>query len=313
MRKISLFFILSMLAVGIHAQELTERELQAKEDSIFNLKFSEEAHYAETAVELIMEDDASVSVARQQSMLLLQTHIVEIFSKCLNMKNQDVQEIWDLIEEKGGEIEIQRGDLFKVCKYIAKDALKGWLGSKKLKPLTPEDSLILFGPKETKVLLAESTKPNDVTPEPPVIPDPPVKPEPSVKSEESKTTVPSVKTDVPTKQESPMKPEESVKPEPVQEVVVPDLCEKIIAKGNFQALMGFLEQEKAYGNLVFGGVSEMQYLSKCYVVALERANQKIAAVHDKGNASRMNFMTKKMDYHGNYKSDKYALIFIQEY
>ena len=100
MRKFGLFLILSVLSIGIHAQELTEQEAQAKEDSIFNLKLSGSSHYAEAAVDLIMEDDSKVSVARQQSLLLLQTHVIEIFSKCLNMKNQDVQEIYELIEER---------------------------------------------------------------------------------------------------------------------------------------------------------------------------------------------------------------------
>ena len=44
MRKFGLFLILSVLSIGIHAQELTEQEAQAKEDSIFNLKFSGSSH-----------------------------------------------------------------------------------------------------------------------------------------------------------------------------------------------------------------------------------------------------------------------------
>lgn len=283
MRKFGLFLILSVLSIGIHAQELTEQEAQAKEDSIFNLKLSGSSHYAEAAVDLIMEDDSKVSVARQQSLLLLQTHVIEIFSKCLNMKNQDVQEIYELIEEKAYEIDLKRGDLYRVCKYIAKDALKGWLGNKKLKPLAPEDSLILFGPKEKKVLLP-------VNPEPPVIVvlDPP-KPVPAK---------PDTVTPTP--------------PSPVPDVVVPAFCKKLIEKGNKKELEAFLEDGDLYSELMYGTIDDMQYISKCYVVIIEKATEKIIGVLDKGESARINFMTKGMDYYGKYDKEKYELIFVQQ-
>lgn len=297
MRKFGLFLILSVLSIGIHAQELTEQEAQAKEDSVFNMKLSGLSHYAEAAVEMIMEDDAQVSVAEQQSMLLLQTHVINIFSKCLHMKNEDVQEIYELIEEKAYEVEIKRGDLLKVCTYIAKDAFKGWLGRKKVKPLTPEDSLILFGPKEQEIL-------PPTTPEPPVV-SPVDTTSNDVKTDDTKASIEEKKTEI------------VIKPEPVElsvkEVEVPALCQKLIDKDNFQSLMEFLEGEQFYNKLMYGSLNEMQYISKCYVVIVKRETQKIEAVLDKGESSRMNFISKQMDYYGNYPKDKYAIIFVQDF
>jgi len=281
MRKFGLFLILSVLSIGIHAQELTEREAQAKEDSIFNLKFSGSSHYAEAAVDLIMEDDSKVSVARQQSLLLLQTHIIEIFSKCLNMKNQDVQEIYELIEEKAYEIELKRGDLYRVCKYIAKDALKGWLGNKKVKPLTPEDSLVLFGPKVEKIIVQEK-KDTIVVPEPPIIGGDSIS--------------------------LPPLPD----PTPNQDIVVPAFCKKLIEKGNKKELEAFLEDGALYNELMYGTLDDMQYISKCYVVIIEKATEEIIGVLDKGESARINFMTKGMDYYGKYDKEKYELIFVQQ-
>ena len=275
MRKFGLFLILSVLSIGIHAQELTEQEAQAKEDSVFNMKLSGLSHYAETAVEMIMEDDAKVSVAKQQSMLLLQTHIIEIFSKCLNMKNEDVQEIYELIEEKADEITIKRGDLYKVIIYIAKDGLKGFLGKKKIKPLSPEDSLILFGPK--------------------------------VKEEEI-----TFKQDTIEHKSDSIVRDTIIKPIPPKPIVVPAFCKKLIEKGNKKELEAFLEDGDLYSELMYGTIDDMQYISKCYVVIIEKATEKIIGVLDKGESARINFMTKGMDYYGKYDKEKYELIFVQQ-
>lgn len=275
MRKFGLFLILSVLSIGIHAQELTEQEAQAKEDSVFNMKLSGLSHYAETAVEMIMEDDAKVSVAKQQSMLLLQTHIIEIFSKCLNMKNEDVQEIYELIEEKADEITIKRGDLYKVIIYIAKDGLKGFLGKKKIKPLSPEDSLILFGPKV----------------------------------EEKEITF---KQDTIEHKSDSIVQDTIIKPIPPKPIVVPAFCKKLIEKGNKKELEAFLEDGDLYSELMYGTIDDMQYISKCYVVIIEKATEKIIGVLDKGESARINFMTKGMDYYGKYDKEKYELIFVQQ-
>ena len=275
MRKFSLFFILAMLAVGIHAQELTEQQLQAKEDSIFSIKFKEQAHYAEVVIDMATKEDKDVTVAEQQSMLLLQTHIIEIFSKRFKMSNKDVQEIWDVIEDKCQNVEVKRGTLWRVFTYMAKDALKSFVGGK-VEELSEEDKEILFGPE---------------------VPDelPPLE-EPKIPVPEPESRMDSI-----------------VKLEPfAPEVVVPELCKKMLAKENKQALKKYLDMCSFYNELMFGNRDEMQKLSECYVVIIERASGKIVTVLDKGESARMNFVTKGMDYFGKYKDNQYEMVFVQE-
>ena len=273
MRKISLFFFLSMLAIGIHAQELTERELQAKEDSIFNIKISEQAHYAEAVIDLVTDDNEAISLAQQQSIALLQTHVIEIFAKRFKMSNQDVREIWNVIDDKCQNIEIKRGTLWSVFTYITKDVWYKIIG-KKVKNLTPEDSLILFGPKKEEGII-------------PVIPD----------TADIYTIIP--------------KPG-PIPPIPPQPIVVPTFCKKLIEKDNKKDLEAFLEDGALYNELIYGTLDDMQYISKCYVIIIEKATEKIIGVLDKGESARINFMTEEIDYYGKYEKEKYELIFVQQ-
>ena len=339
MRKfISLLFLVTA-TMGTHAQEITSQENQAKEDSIFNVKISEEAHYAEVTIDYITKDDKDVNAQEMDARRLLQAHIIEIFSKRFNMNNEDVQEIWDVIDDKCQNVEIKRGDLFSVFSYITKDAFKGLFGRKKLKPLTEQDSLILFGPKEkvalpkAEPLVAAKTEPETVAEKEQTVEE--VKEAVEVKAEvaevkvavaekaevaeaviekaevkaekvveEVKTVVEEIKAEV--------KPEVKAQVTEQPEVIVPDLCQTMIAKENFQALMGFLDQEKTYGKLFFGGINNMQNLEKCYVVILDKNTGKIVGVLDKGKGNRMNFMTRQQDRHDNYTREGYRKIFVQE-
>lgn len=298
MRKIaSLLFLLAAI-VGVHAQEITSQENQAKEDSIFNVKISEEAHCAEVTIDYITKDDKDVSATEMESMRLLQTHIIEIFSKRFKMDNKDVQEIWDVIDDKCQNVEIKRGDLWSVFSYITKDAFTGLFSKKKMKPLTPQDSLALFGPQKTGDIVLPTDSVEEMKTE--------VKEE-EVKIEETKKVVVADDNDK-AEDKKEEKPELEVK-----EVVIPELCQELIAKESFDPLMKYLEGEKTYGKLMFGGAGSMQKLERCYVVIFSRTTQKIVAVLDKGESTRMNFMTKKNDDYRQYDRKQYGMIFVQEY
>lgn len=293
MRKISLLFFLSMLAINMHAQDLAEQEIQIKEDSIFNIKFSEQAHYAEVVIDMATDDNEAVSLAQQQSIALLQTHVIEVFAKRLKMSNQDVRDIWDVIEDKCQNVEIKSGTLWKVFTYMAKDALKGFLGGK-VQNLSPEDSLILFGPKEKKIIIPEKKDTSDtsISPKPaPIKPDTIAKQDTIAKSDTLAKPIPST---------------------PKTDVVIPSFCKQLIKKGNKKALETFLEDGALYNELMFGGFNEMQYISKCYVVIIEKETGKIIGVLDKGESERINFMTQKQDHYRMYDNEKYELIFVQE-
>ena len=93
---------------------------------------------------------------------------------------------------------------------------------------------------------------------------------------------------------------------------LPDLCKKIKEKENKTDLIKYLEECANYNELMFGTHDEMQVISKCYVVIIEKASQKINAILDKGDSARLNFMTNEMDYFGKYNNTLYEMIFVQE-
>lgn len=312
MKKIVLFLSLAMFTFCTYAQDVNSSEELGKKKEINEIKLSEQAHYAEVVIEMVTDDNEAVSLAQQQSIALLQTHVIEIFAKRLNMSKEDVREIWNVIDDKCQNIEVRKGDLLRVFSYMAKDALKGWLGNKKVKSLTPEDSLILFGPEEvdesnTKSILAKEEKVIDLKENLIKIEENNEEAKVEVIAEGEKKIEPEVITPEPT-----IEPQPEPQPEK-KEVIVPELCKNMIKQGNFKALGIFLEQEKNKQKLMYGGASKMHYQSKCYMIAIDKSSQQIAAVLDKGDAQRMNFMTCEMDNMENYRGGKYAVIFVQEY
>ena len=122
--------MMAICSVNIYGQELTDEEAQSKKKEINGIKLSEEAVYADV-VELALDDNEAISLAQQKSINLLQTHVIEIFAKRMNMSKADVQEIWDVIDDKCQNIVVRKGDLLRVFSYIMKDAIG--LGPKKPK------------------------------------------------------------------------------------------------------------------------------------------------------------------------------------
>ena len=101
--------------------------------------------------------------------------------------------------------------------------------------------------------------------------------------------------------------------EPVAEVVVPELCKTMLTYKDQTSLVAYLQSEKAYENLIFGGYSSMRRPNDCYIVIIDKATRKIVTVLDKGVSERMNFVTKKMDNFENYRvGGKYSAVFVQE-
>jgi len=103
------------------------------------------------------------------------------------------------------------------------------------------------------------------------------------------------------------------KPVPVVEVSVPELCQTIISKGDFNNVRRYLEQEKTYHKLMYGPAKQMQRPELCYIILTDKTSGRVVAVLDKGQSERMNFVTKKMDHFRNYQGSGYRAIFVQEY
>ena len=115
------------------------------------------------------------------------------------------------------------------------------------------------------------------------------------------------------KQEPKVEPKQEPASRPAPEVSVPELCQNIIAKENFDTIYRFLQQEKTYQRLMYGTAKTMQRPEKCYIVLTDKTTGALVAVLDKGQSDRMNFVTKKMDHFRNYQGGNYKAIFVQEY
>ena len=278
MRKIKLALLLFFCATTLCAQYAApSEEDKAKGKEINNIKRSGDAAYADVYQEAASESEA-LTEAEEKSKAMLQAHVIEIFAKRLGMSKKDVQDIWAVIESRCKHVVVKRGDLYRVFTYVMKSQ---------------------FDP--------------DYVPEPKPEPDPKPKPEP--KPEPEPKPQPEVKDSVvlPPPMPEPKPEPADIVVTPAPEVLVPDLCQKIIATKAFKPLMKFLNQQKVQQILMFGNANKMQYHEKCYIVVVERASQTIVAVLDKGDSERMNFVSKKMDHYRNYKGGNYSCVFVQVY
>ena len=123
MRKYILYITLIIFSMSVQAQQMTPEEEAKLKREINEIKWKEDAVFAEIVDYLSDDSDKAVTQAQQQSMLKLQTVVVELFAQNLNMKKEDVQEIWDTIEDKCQNIEIRSGDVIRVFRYIPKALL----------------------------------------------------------------------------------------------------------------------------------------------------------------------------------------------
>ena len=116
----ALFFGLAISLWGQNSITSSEDIIKGKE--INNIKKTEGALYADTYQE-ITADEAELAEAQKRSMDMLKTHVIEVFSKRLNMTNEDVREIWSTLESRCKNIVVKKGDLFRVFTYVMKNSL----------------------------------------------------------------------------------------------------------------------------------------------------------------------------------------------
>ena len=264
----------------------------------------------------------------------------------MNMSKADVQEIWDVIDDKCQNIVVRKGDLLRVFSYIMKDAIG--LGPKKPKQKDIEKYL----GDETKEEIADTTLvkeasiqlANAMTGSKDSINVAPTKKAGEVVAEKKETaaivevkegntaavaeetakatTTVQVSVTIPVVEDAVkvVTPEPEVKVvEPVKEeakalnVEVPELCQEMIEQGNMNKLLIYLGKKKAANELMFGNSNTMQYVERCYIAVIDKKSRKIVALLDKGATDRVNFMSKQMDHFKNYKTGQYAAIFVQEY
>ena len=311
--KISVLFL--WMAVSLWGQNTISSEEAIKGKEINNIKKTEGALYADTYQE-ITADEAELAEAQKRSMDMLKTHVIEVFSKRLNMTNEDVREIWSTLESRCKNIVVKKGDLFRVFTYVMKNSLGLTApGSENLEDSDPEPLVAQVEPeveakvevqqKEQVVVQQEVLNTNVVTEtkvETSVVAIQETKVETLETSEiETEVVMPAPATIV------------APEPAPVVEVKVPALCQTMFEKKNMTELLKYLRSEKDYQHLMFGNFNSMQYPEKCYIVILDRTSREIITILDKGESDRMNFVSKQLDRFNNYRGGNYSAIFVQEY
>lgn len=340
--RVGLLFLLGMTGiVPAVAQEQVPDDEAAKRAEINEIKLSENAIYADV-VEIATDDNEAVSLAQQKSINMLQAHVIEVFAKRLHMEPKDVQEIWDVIDDKCQNIVVRKGDLFRVFSYIVKDAVG--LGRKKpkegdvekyLKAKEEEEkekkivinltSMLTGGqdsinnvvqPQPADTLLAAKepvqTAPIPLAPVPaePVIKDTPIAeaPQPSVKE----TPAP-VAVATPEPKKAPV-PEPAATEQPAAaQPAVPELVQTMFEKQDMGTLLKYLSAEKDAQRLMFGNARTMTSQEKCYVVIVDKRSRKILTILGTGSTERTNYRTFKPDNLEKFKQGMYSAIFVQLY
>ena len=309
MRKLTVLLGLLLCVLQIGAQGVSvSPEDAAKKQEIKEIKLGEEHVYADV-YEVAADDEAALRLAKTKSVNMLQARVIEQAAEQLGMDKDAVKEIFDVIDDKCQNIVITNGDMVRVFTYILKD--KVGLTRKKV---SVDDDKYYFGEDSIAKNLADQVLEGQDSINY-VVSQPEVKEE-SVEKVKEETVV-----ETPEKKEEEAKkdegtplvkilPAEQVIPAP--EVVIPELCQKLIATKNFDGLMAFLKKEKAANKLMWGNANKMQRHGLCYIVALDRVTKEIVAVLDKGEAERMNFMNKKKEHARNYRGT-HSCVFVQEY
>ena len=381
MKKIVLYVVLVVCSFCVNAQELSPEEVAKLKKEMNDIKRSEDFVFAEGFAEYLSDEgDKAVSQATQQSMMKLQTQVMTVFAQHLHMSKEDVQAIWDVIEDKCQNVEITAGDVTRSFFYVSKEVLSGIMPDINLFPNRKKkaEQLEAATPAPTPVAQPEIAQAEPIKAEPVVAQvveakkeEQEVKVEETVKAEETvaveekkaepetkaaevqtqvvvqtqttqvavvtqtveeaKQEAAAVKSEAETVKSEPVVVETPKKETPVVEtpapapapepapapaavkVAVPDLCQAMLDKKNYKALISYLQTEKAYEKLIYGPESRMARTAQCYIVIVDKATQNIVTVLDKGVTERVNFVTGAKDELDNYMlAGGYLAIFVQE-
>lgn len=318
------------LPTAVCAQDSAEEEARKKAE-INEIKLSENTIYADV-IEMVTDDNEAVSLAQQKSINMLQMHVIEMFAKRMNMPPEDVQEIWDVIDDKCQNIVVRKGDLFRVFTYIVKDAVG--LGRRKPKKgdvekyLTPSEEKDLADAQLTlnnmerelneedsvtvadSVAVADHANPADSVK---------LTAQADIKKPEMKKEEPKTITTVPVMTETPQNTEVKEEPKTVTAPVetgtpqVPELAKQLMLQKDMKTLIAYLNAEKEKQNLMYGNMKNMIYKEKCYIVIVNKNNKMIETVLGKGFDDRMNYKTMKTDDLDNYTNSNFSAVLVQEY
>lgn len=328
-RKFYLFFLWGMVGIApALAQEQVPEDEAAKRAEINEIKLSENAIYADV-VEMVSDDNEAVSLAQQKSINMLQAHVIEVFAKRLHMEPKDVQEIWDVIDDKCQNIVVRKGDLFRVFTYIVKDAIG--LGRRKPKEGDVEKYLMAKEEEEkekkivinlTNMLTGGQDSINYVAPPVSAQADTvvaPIPPAPVPATEVAQAVAPvQVQAAAPVQTQA-AAPVQTPAVAPVQAPVapvqpaIPEVVQTMFDKQDMGTLLKYLSAEKTAQHLMFGNSRTMTSPDKCYVVIIDKSTRQIVTILGTGTSERTNYKTLKADNLDNFKQGMYSAVFVQLY
>ena len=347
MKKIKLILLSLVCATSFYAQNAAPTEEdKARGKEINNIKKSGDAFYSDVYLEAATESEA-LTEAEEKSMALLKTHVIEIFAKRLGMCKEDVQEIWAEIEKRCKHVVVKRGDLFRIFTYVMKAhvdpdnpdypgidipevpvIIEDTIPVVPTPPTLEPIAVVSVAINKAQLELTEGDADNLTATINPADADNKkvtwsssnpaivvVDQDGKIEALKEGTSIISVTSEDGGKKatcEVIVKAKLAPDPTPVPEVVIPQLCQKMIATKNFDGLMTFLKKEKAANRLMWGNANKMQRHELCYIVAIDRATKEIVAVLDKGDSERMNFVNKKMEHARNYRGT-HSCVYVQEY
>lgn len=349
---LSTFLLLCCMHTAAQTSAAQTDEETTKKKEINKIKLSEEAIYADV-MEMATDDAESITLAQRKSREMLQAHVIEVFAKRMKMEKKDVQEIWDVIDDKCQNIVVKKGDLFRVFSYIMKDAIgltpkrpkKGdvdkYLETPDGADATEADASDMAQAEPEPIKTTESTTPQAPAEEPQPEKTEPQPEEAKPQPEETKPQLQEVEPQPeetapqqaqPQPRQAEPQPEKTEAPEtsapapqPARQpeqpaatpapvaIEMPDRVKTLYAKGSINEVVRYLNAEKQNHTLIYGSMQTMQNLEKCYVVIIDKATKKVVTVLGKGSGSRMNYTTGQPDHLNNYKGGKHSAIFVQEY
>lgn len=329
MKKLSYLLILLLLPIVAFAQEATEQDKDNKE-KIKEIKLSEEYVYADA----VTEDN--LSEAQQNSMDLLRANVNAIFAERFHMPKEDVEEIWDVIEDKCQNVTIKKGDLFRVFTYIMKDYL--FPGKKKKKKVNNEelaevkpskDEILPDEIEEVSEALVNDSLPTaakneilafvpeaEAEPQPDVTPQPEPQPQQTQEVGESETALVPVPVVTPVVTEEPVattliatpvtqveepvaaEPEEIPASSPSAPALEP-IVKELLETQTYKELISLLDQKKEEGTLIYGRIKTMRSPDRCYLAIFKKSE--VVTILGKGDQERLNLKTNTQDSLNNYK------------
>lgn len=128
MKKILFYAVIAICAFSVNAQEVSPDEVAKLKKEMNEIKKSGDFIFAEGLSEYLSDDgDKAVTQAQKQSMDKLHAQIVVVFAKHLHMSPEDVEEIWDVIDDKCQNVEITAGDVSRSFLYVSKEVISGLL------------------------------------------------------------------------------------------------------------------------------------------------------------------------------------------